>query len=378
MFTAAGEETVAHGGDLGVARRLFPGAPEPFIDLSTGINPWSYPLGQFSAAAFARLPEQDALTGIAAAAAKAYGVPSAGHVVVAPGSQILLPLVASLMPPARATVVSPTYPGLARAASLAGHDVRTVESIEQAGDAKLVILANPNNPDGRCFTRTALLKHAHDLRRRGGLLVVDEAFMEVAPPGRKSRYRARVRQHCRSALLRQILWSSGTAIGICADRAAAGAPAGRGNWPLAGLGARARHWNEGVSQIRPGSNARGKTWRKRRRHLMRSWQRRVWRLSAAPTCSAWFEVRRRRPCSEHLGRAGIYVRTFPDNRTWLRFGLPAHAVRAEALEKGSRGLRPDEIACCAKTGQSPWHSACSVLARWWLCAGTDAAHQPRE
>ena len=26
----------------------------------------------------------------------------------------------------------------------------------------------------------------------------------------------------------------------------------------------------------------------------------------------------------HLGRAGILVRNFLDNPTWLRFGLPAH------------------------------------------------------
>jgi len=35
---------IQHGGDLGAARTLFPGAPEPFIDLSTGINPFPYPL----------------------------------------------------------------------------------------------------------------------------------------------------------------------------------------------------------------------------------------------------------------------------------------------------------------------------------------------
>ncbi len=33
-----------HGGDLGAARAVFPGAPEPWIDLSTGINPVPYPL----------------------------------------------------------------------------------------------------------------------------------------------------------------------------------------------------------------------------------------------------------------------------------------------------------------------------------------------
>src|ERR1700726_1771853 len=39
------EPGLEHGGDLGLARRLFPGAPEPFIDLSTGINPFCYGLG---------------------------------------------------------------------------------------------------------------------------------------------------------------------------------------------------------------------------------------------------------------------------------------------------------------------------------------------
>ena len=33
-----------HGGALDVARRLAPEAPEPWIDLSTGINPHAYPL----------------------------------------------------------------------------------------------------------------------------------------------------------------------------------------------------------------------------------------------------------------------------------------------------------------------------------------------
>jgi cobalamin biosynthetic protein CobC len=338
-FTAAGEETVAHGGDLGVARRLFPGAPEPFIDLSTGINPWSYQLGQFSAAAFARLPEQDALTGIAAAAAKAYGVPSAGHVVVAPGSQILLPLVASLMPPARATVVSPTYPGLARAASLAGHDVRTVESIERAGDAKLVILANPNNPDGRCFTRTALLKHAHDLRRRGGLLVVDEAFMEVAPPGQS----LATELACGNIV---VLRSFGKFFGLPGLRlgfALAALPLARrlaaviGPWPVSGLA------------LAIGTKALSdKAWIEcTRKHLAKAAMSldvilaeagleitggtdlfRLVRSEAAPVLF------------EHLGRAGIYARTFPDNRTWLRFGLPALASDRKRLKEALVSFRP--------------------------------------
>jgi len=38
-ITASGTaEPLAHGGDLGAIRRRFPEAPEPWIDLSTGIN----------------------------------------------------------------------------------------------------------------------------------------------------------------------------------------------------------------------------------------------------------------------------------------------------------------------------------------------------
>ena len=86
----AGDEPILHGGDICAARRLFPGAPEPFIDLSTGINPNPYPLPHFTVESFARLPEADAVAALNAAAAKAYGAPSAANAVAAPGSQILL------------------------------------------------------------------------------------------------------------------------------------------------------------------------------------------------------------------------------------------------------------------------------------------------
>ena len=36
------DRPLAHGGDLDWARRRFPDAPEPWVDLSTGINPIAY------------------------------------------------------------------------------------------------------------------------------------------------------------------------------------------------------------------------------------------------------------------------------------------------------------------------------------------------
>src|SRR3984957_9593300 len=123
------DEPLLHGGDLTSARSLFPDAPEPFIDLSTGINPNPYPLPQLQPELFARLPGEAAMALLAATAAQTYGAPSAAHVVAAPGTQILLPLVAALARPGRAAVLMPSYGEFTRAPSLAGHDVAEVDGL---------------------------------------------------------------------------------------------------------------------------------------------------------------------------------------------------------------------------------------------------------
>src|SRR5680860_1114757 len=138
-----------HGGDLDAARILFPGAPEPFIDLSTGINPHPYPIPPLAPEIFTHLPEPADLDRLAGLAASAYGAPSAESVVTASGSQILVTLAAGLLLPGRAVILGPTYAEHARAASLAGHEVYTVSELEPLGESDLAIVVNPNNPDGR-------------------------------------------------------------------------------------------------------------------------------------------------------------------------------------------------------------------------------------
>jgi cobalamin biosynthetic protein CobC len=170
-----------HGGSLGRARSLFPHAPQPWIDLSTGINPHSYPLFDLPATALTRLPEPSSAGRLQAAAATAYGAPSPLHVALAPGTQILLPRVFSLVKPGRAVILGPTYAEHARTAALSGHSVEEARDISVLADADLAIVVNPNNPDGRIVPRANLLALAGTLRRRGGLLVVDEAFMDVGP-----------------------------------------------------------------------------------------------------------------------------------------------------------------------------------------------------
>lgn len=114
-------------------------------------------------------------------AARYYGAPSARNIVAAPGTQILLPQIANLVGRADAAILSPTYAEHRRAAALAGHAVREVGRFDELRQAHYAVVVNPNNPDGRIVARQDLLALAGEAGRRDGLLLVDEAFMDVGP-----------------------------------------------------------------------------------------------------------------------------------------------------------------------------------------------------
>ena len=84
MDNRTSEARIWHGGDLDEARRLFPEAPEPWIDLSTGINPIAYPMPSLPASLFEQLPSPADHKDLEAAAAEAYGTSDAANVVAAP------------------------------------------------------------------------------------------------------------------------------------------------------------------------------------------------------------------------------------------------------------------------------------------------------
>ncbi|CDZ42441.1 threonine-phosphate decarboxylase CobD [Neorhizobium galegae] len=174
-------DPIQHGGNLSRARALFPHAPEPWVDLSTGISPHSYPHSPLPGNAFTRLPEVASAERLKVLAAAAYGVPSAAHVAAGPGTQILLPMVADLIArKGQAAVLSPTYAEHARAARLAGFEVMETADLDRLAEADLAVIVNPNNPTGRIVSRADLLALAAIMRAKGGFLVVDEAFMDVA------------------------------------------------------------------------------------------------------------------------------------------------------------------------------------------------------
>src|SRR5215218_7108459 len=168
-----GGKTVAHGGDLGEMRRRHPGAPQPWIDLSTGINPLPYPVADLPADAWSRLPSHDAEHTLIATAAKRYRC-EPGQLIAAPGTQALIQVLPRLVARSRVATVGPTYAEHELNWRRHGHDVAVVASLE-AADADIVVVVNPDNPTGRLLPTQTLRGVA------ARLLVVDEAFIDLLP-----------------------------------------------------------------------------------------------------------------------------------------------------------------------------------------------------
>jgi len=319
-----------HGGDLAAARRMFPGAIEPFIDLSTGINPRPYPLPALSEDLFKRLPDRTAVERLATVAADAYGAPGAECVVPAPGTQILLPIVNALVPPGHAAVLGPTYAEHKRTAELAGHRVVEATQLDQLKDANLVIVVNPNNPNGKIVGKNELLALADDLRSRNGILVIDEAFADVAP----SVSLAREVTHGNIVVLRsfgKFFGLAGLRLGfvLAAPEIAARIDAVLGPWAVSGpalyIGTAAladKAWIEATrASLVETARRLDETLKKSGLEIVGGTT--LYRLVRTPDADALFQ---------HLGRAGILVRRFTDRPQWLRFGLPRHDSEMMRLE----------------------------------------------
>jgi cobalamin biosynthesis protein CobC len=171
------EALTYHGGALEVARRLAPAALEPWIDLSTGINPHAYPLPDLAAEVWSRLPDSRALAELEAGAAARYRA-KAESAVAGPGSQALIHALSRIAPRGAVGVLGPTYGGHAAAFAAAGAPVIEAARLEDMRNLDVAIVVNPNNPDGRITRRADLLELNARLAPRGGMLIVDEAFAD--------------------------------------------------------------------------------------------------------------------------------------------------------------------------------------------------------
>ncbi len=310
-----------HGGDLAAARLAFPGAPEPWLDLSTGVCPYPYPFAPPAAESWVRLPGRDALAALEGAAAGAYRVPAGAQVVAAPGTQAIINWLPRLFPARRAGVLGFSYFEHAQAWRASGAVTMISEDLDALSDMDVAVIVNPNNPDGRRVAPCDLRALAERLQRHGGLLIVDEAFVDFLGSGAGL-----------APLLPLdgaiVLRSFGKAYGLPGLRlgfALAGADAARklrdalGCWPVSG------------QAIAIGMEAlRDEAWLTETREKLRADAEALDALLQ----SAGFEIIGRTPLFRlaraedaparfrALAEAGILVRRFAARSDWLRFAIP--------------------------------------------------------
>ncbi len=327
-----------HGGALDVARRLIPNPPGQWIDLSTGVNPHAYPLPELNPNVWTRLPEGEALFELEAAAAYRYGG-TAEHVVAGPGSQALIQALARILRRRTVGVHGKTYCGHAEAFAAAGVRVVEVKWIEDLADFKVAIVVNPNNPDGRIERRDDLLTLHERLDRRGGVLIIDEAFADF--DGAKESF-APVLPAYGAVVLRSFGKSFGLpglrlGFAIASGDQAESLRAALGPWPVSGpaiaIGTKALSdldWTDAMG-ARLANDA------KRLDALLAAngWRvlggTRLFRLAAREGAGEAFE---------RLLEAGILTRRFPDAPDRLRFGIPGKEPHWEQLSAALGGARP--------------------------------------
>ncbi|MES2300979.1 MAG: threonine-phosphate decarboxylase [Pseudomonadota bacterium] len=162
-----------HGGGLSAARAHY--GQDDWLDLSTGINPHPWPQADSTPVDWRGLPDEQALRVLEQAAAAHFGC-HADHVCAVPGTEVGLRLAGALL---NGTGHHLTATYRTHTEMMAGSSPIGMDALEQA-DGSTLILANPNNPDGRLLNRAELLDV---LARRGeaGWLMLDEAFADGHP-----------------------------------------------------------------------------------------------------------------------------------------------------------------------------------------------------
>lgn len=170
-----------HGGRLREAMAAHPDVRGPWLDLSTGINPEPWPGSRAPAEALRTLPDPEVLAELEGVAGRAFGRVDPARIVAVGGADVALRLLPLLLGGGNVALTAPIYGGHVEA--WAGRKPLMVTAVDdrRAVDAEILVLVNPNNPDGRQVRREGLAKLAGERSAQGRWTIVDEAFVETTP-----------------------------------------------------------------------------------------------------------------------------------------------------------------------------------------------------
>ena len=326
------------GGRLDVAREAYPDAPQPWIDLSTAVSPWSYPFPTLADSEMHRYPDAAALQRLTALAKKAYRAPPVADAVPVPGVNVGLSVLPWLFrEPKRVAVLAPEHSGHAAAWEAAGHSVSHIESLDRAGKAAILIAVNPSHVDGRVVPHAGLAASLPPLKRRDGLLIVDETFADAAPSHSLLPEVARLDYTLVLRSLSEFYGAAGIGLGfaITSHPIAERLRAALGAWPVS---AQALAFGEAAladtvwaqshrARLREAAIALDAVLEAARLRIVGG--EALFRLAA---CTSPGELFR------HLASQGILTRPFQD-RSALRFGLPRDEEELSRIRQALQSLQ---------------------------------------
>ena len=288
-----------HGGGLDAAVAAYGGQRADWLDLSTGINPVPYPVGDISAEAWTALPDQGAMNRMLKAARRFWNVPDTLEIVAANGASALIAAIPHVWTGQRVAIPGPTYNEHRAAFAANGWIVS-----DDAPDVRVMV--HPNNPDGRLWTPSDLI----------GSCVVDESFCDIAPD--ESLLRVDAGQITLKSFGK--FWGlAGARLGfaICTPEVAVRLRDQLGPWAVAGpaleIGARALGdiaWAE-ATRARLAADAA------RLDELV------GWKPVGGTDLFRTYEVPDAAAMQDKLARGHVWSRNFPYSKTWIRLGLPA-------------------------------------------------------
>jgi len=310
-----------HGGGLAAAQRHFGGSD--WIDLSTGINPHPWPGAAQMAFDWQRLPEPEGLAALERVAASHFGV-DPRHVCAVPGSEIGLRLVGALIG-GPAQHIAPGY--RTHSAMIGGSAATMFDAVRDGGT---LILANPNNPDGRVIDRDTIRILLRE-RRPDGWLLVDEAFADANPAASMASAVSDEQQLIACRSFGKFFGLAGVRLGFVLGPQAIIATLREmlGAWPLSaaaiaiGTAAYAdRDWIAATRHRLPRDAAALDTVLMAHGH----------RPLGACSLFRLIEVDDARGLFDRLAQRAILTRPFADQPRWLRIGLPADADALARLD----------------------------------------------
>jgi cobalamin biosynthetic protein CobC len=182
------EPFLFHGGNIQQVSEKYKVPIEQWFDLSTGINPRSYPFSLVDKCYYQQLPYLD--PHFLQVAKKYY---QACNILPIPGSQSVIQLLPDILPPGNLWVPEVGYQEYAyqwqkndrTIFCYPSFDVDlSIETINLSVEGGLVdhlLIINPNNPTGLVIPVDVIAGWAEQLQSQGGKVIIDEAFVDMQP-----------------------------------------------------------------------------------------------------------------------------------------------------------------------------------------------------